>query len=180
MTTPIGGLAWQTPSTPGLPINALANNLIGGYIANPIDAPAYLLIDPTGPASPIANGTTMAIIPGQTFFAIPGSTLPMSVASSIADHQFISVQWIDTGGDVVLDSILTMEELTVTATNTLSNLMHTPNGGQIILVVNGTSFMPVGPSPAFSYTGNVITWLSTIYGLNPGDNVSITYSYNSE
>jgi hypothetical protein len=93
MTTPTAGLANKTPATPGQAINALAANLTGGYILNPATAPGLLYVDPTGPASISANGTTLALPPGQPFYVIPGSTLPVSVASTFPNHQFVSVQW---------------------------------------------------------------------------------------
>jgi hypothetical protein len=94
MATPVAGLASQTSSSPGQPVNALAANLSGGYILNPATAPGMLYIDPTGPASISANGTTLALPPGQPFYIIPGSTLPVSVASTFPNHQFVSVQWV--------------------------------------------------------------------------------------
>jgi hypothetical protein len=94
MATPTAGLANQTSSQPGQPINALAASLSGGYILNPASAPGYLYIDPTGPASITANGTTLALPPGQPFYAIPGSTLPVSVTSTFPNHQFVAVQWV--------------------------------------------------------------------------------------
>jgi hypothetical protein len=92
--TPTPGLASSTPAIPGQPINALAINLTGGYISNPINAPAPLYVDPTGPASTTVNGTSMALAPGSTYYAIPVSTLPVSVASNVPNHNFVSVQWI--------------------------------------------------------------------------------------
>lgn len=93
MSIPTAGLAFITSATPGTPVNALDANIEGGYILNPIDAPGNLYIDPTGPASTTANGTTSALPPGQPFYAISGSTVPVSVASQVANHQFVSVQW---------------------------------------------------------------------------------------
>jgi hypothetical protein len=93
MSIPTAGLAYITPTVPGQPVNALDASLSGGYILNPSDAPGPLYIDPTGPAAVQANGTTSALQPGQTFFAIEGSTLPVSVASLFASHQFVCVQW---------------------------------------------------------------------------------------
>ena len=93
MTTPTPGLAFITPATAGTPINALDTGLGGGYIVNPASSTANLNVDPTGPASLTANGTTLSLPPGQTFFAIPNSTIPVSVVSSIPDHFFVSVQW---------------------------------------------------------------------------------------
>jgi hypothetical protein len=94
MTIPTAGLAFVCSATPGTPVNGLGTNLTGGYILNPISAPGTLYVDPTGPASTSANGTTSGLSPGQSFYAIAGSTVPVSVASSFANHQFVSVQWI--------------------------------------------------------------------------------------
>jgi hypothetical protein len=93
MATPTGGLASQTPATPDSPIFALDINLAGGYINNPLNSGADLYVDPVTDASTSGNGTTMALVPGQTFYAIPSSTLQVSVASRIANHVFVSVQW---------------------------------------------------------------------------------------
>ncbi|HXB11575.1 MAG TPA: hypothetical protein VNZ45_06295 [Bacteroidia bacterium] len=90
---PTAGLANVTPVTPGTPVNALDIALVGGYVFNPLNAPGNLLVDPTGPASTAANGTTMALPPGQPFYAIPDSTMYVSVASTFPSHQFVAVQW---------------------------------------------------------------------------------------
>jgi hypothetical protein len=93
MATPVPGLAWQTPDTAGQPINAIGANMSGGYVSNPPNAPGPLYVDPTGPASNVANGTTIALPPGQPYYVIPQSTLPISVASDFPNHNFVSVQW---------------------------------------------------------------------------------------
>jgi hypothetical protein len=92
MTTPTKGPAFRTGAA-GTPINGLDANLAGGYIVNPLNAGVSLLVDPTGPASTVANGSTLAIPPGQPFYAIAGSTLPVSVVSTLDNHTFVSVQW---------------------------------------------------------------------------------------
>jgi hypothetical protein len=94
MATPTPGLASQCPVTPGQAINALSEGLTGGYVFNPANATSPLYVDPTGPASTSPNGTSMALGPGMPYYAIPGSTLPLSVASNTPNHPFISVQWI--------------------------------------------------------------------------------------
>jgi hypothetical protein len=91
--TPIGGLVFQTPATPGTPIDALPKMLTGGYINNPFTATELLYVDPTKPATIGSNGTSMALRPGQTFYVIPNSTHPVSVASPNANHQFVAVRW---------------------------------------------------------------------------------------
>ena len=92
--TPTPGIAHLTSTIPGQPVDALQANLSGGYIFNPPDAPAALYVDPTGSASTLGNGSSMAIQPGGTYYAIPGSTLPVSVASNVPNQAFVSVQWI--------------------------------------------------------------------------------------
>ena len=85
----------------GNSVQVTEGTAIGGWIINPASAidqgisrPDILYVDPTGPASVSPNGTSMALAPGTPYYAIPGSTLPLSVASNIPNHAFISVQWI--------------------------------------------------------------------------------------
>ena len=76
-------------------------------------------------------------------------------------------------------SSLFMEALAVTAPNTLPPLAKTPDGAFIMLVLNGRTFLPLGASPPFSVAGQVIAWLSTVWGLAPGDEVNVAYSVGS-
>jgi hypothetical protein len=72
-----------------------------------------------------------------------------------------------------------MEMVEVTLPNTLAQLTKTPDGVFIMLVLNGRTFLPLGPLPPFSVAGQVITWLSTVWGLVPGDEVNVAYSVGS-
>lgn len=76
------------------------------------------------------------------------------------------------GGNTFFEDVLT-----VTAINTVSNLTNTPDGNVFILFVEGRPFFATVPSPAFSYAGTAITWLSTIYSLIPGNEVVAVYTY---
>lgn len=77
-----------------------------------------------------------------------------------------------TAGSTAIDA------LTITVANTFPALSHTyNNSGLFQLIVNGQVFVPAGASPAFSVSGTTITWLSTVFGVNPGDNVFAMYSY---
>ena len=101
MSTPVAGLASQTSATAGIPVNAVAANQSGGYIVNPL-LPAdqglasaeVLFVNQVGPSSVQANGTTIALQPGQSYTVIPNTTTPVSVASLSANHQFTAVQWV--------------------------------------------------------------------------------------
>jgi hypothetical protein len=101
MTTPVAGLASQTPATAGQPVNAIDVNQSGGYVVNPaaaadqgLSAPEVLYVNQVGPATLQANGTTIALQPGQSYNVIPSTTTPVSVASVNANHKFTSVQWL--------------------------------------------------------------------------------------
>jgi len=73
MATPNAGSASQTPTSPGVPVNAIAPNQSGGYIVNPLLAidqgltnAEVLYVNQVGPATVNANGTTIALQPGQS------------------------------------------------------------------------------------------------------------------
>jgi len=100
MSTPIAGLNAQTPTSAGVPINAIAANQSGGYIVNPttaadqgIPTAEVLFVNQVGNCTIQANGTTLALQPGQTYTIIPNTTTPVSVASLTPNHKFTSVQW---------------------------------------------------------------------------------------
>ena len=86
-------------------------------------------------------------------------------------------EWIEVDGcgAMPLNLLTNMEQLTVTATNVLAPIMFTPVGGLFQIIVNGQSFTPADGS--FSVSGLVVTWLSTIYAIQPGDDVVAIYSY---
>jgi|SRR5215472_17962954 len=100
MSTPVAGLANQTSSTPGVPINAIGPNQSGGYIVNPLAAvdqglpnAEVLYVSQVGAADTSANNVTVALQPGQSYTVIPNTTTPVSVASGSANHKFTAVQW---------------------------------------------------------------------------------------
>ena len=71
-----------------------------------------------------------------------------------------------------------VDSLTISVANTFPSLSHTYNGsGLFQLIVNGQVFVSAGSSPPFSVSGTTITWLSTIFSVNPGDIVFAMYSY---
>ena len=97
---PIAGLASQTSGTPGIPTNAIAANQQGGYVVNPLTAAdqgiataEVLYVNQVGPSDTQANGTTIALQPGQSYTVIPYTTTTVSVASLTANHKFTAVQW---------------------------------------------------------------------------------------
>jgi hypothetical protein len=76
---------------------------------------------------------------------------------------------------VTLDSTIRTELLTIVTQNVIPNLSLTPDGNMTFLFVNGRAFATV--AGAFSVTGQTITWASTIYSVNPGDEVVACYSF---
>jgi hypothetical protein len=100
MATPAQGLAIQTPTSPGVPVQAIGPNQLGGYIVNPLSAADQgigtaeaLYVNQVGNAITQANGTTIALQPGQSYTVIPSTTTGVSVASLTGSHKFTSVQW---------------------------------------------------------------------------------------
>ena len=101
MSTPVAGLVDTTSASAGVSVNAIAPNQYGGYIVNPYSAAdqglataEVLYVDQVGPSDTQANGTTIALQPGQSYTVIPNTTTPVSVASLSPSHKFTSVQWV--------------------------------------------------------------------------------------
>ena len=99
-TTPISGPATVTSATPGIAVTAIAPNQSGGYIVNPLLAAdqglgtaEVLYVNQVTGAGLSANGTTIALQPGQSYTVIPDTTTPVTVASASASHKFTAVQW---------------------------------------------------------------------------------------
>jgi hypothetical protein len=99
-STPVVGLATQTSGTPGLSVVTISANQSGGYIVNPLlaadqglGAAEVLYVNQVGAAATNANGTTIALQPGQSYTVIPQTTTPVNVASLSANHKFTAVMW---------------------------------------------------------------------------------------
>jgi hypothetical protein len=100
MTTPTQGLATQTPTTAGQSVAAIDANQAGGYITNPIQpsdqglgASEPLYVNQVSTATTQANGTTIALQPGETYSIIPYTQTQVNVASASASHMFTAVSW---------------------------------------------------------------------------------------
>lgn len=100
MATPVQGPNTQTSATAGIPVNAIDQNMSGGYIVNPLLAgdqglasAEVLYVNQVQPASTTANGTTIGLQPGQSYTVIPSTTTPVSVASASPNHKFTAVEW---------------------------------------------------------------------------------------
>jgi hypothetical protein len=99
-STPVVGLATQTGATAGIPVNAISANQTGGYVVNPLlaadqglAAAEVLFVNQVGNAITNANGTTIALQPGQSYTVIPQTTTPVSVCSLSPNHKFTAVMW---------------------------------------------------------------------------------------
>jgi hypothetical protein len=84
------------------------------------------------------------------------------------------------GGGGTTDNNEKVELLTITNPNILSPLSAPVSPLQLLktlLYVNGKLETPLGPTPAFSVTGNIITWnnANTGYDLILSDNVIVRY-----
>jgi D-lyxose ketol-isomerase len=52
-----------------------------------------LYVDQVGPAKTAANGTTLALQPGQSYTVIPNTLTPVTAASNSPSHKFTAVCW---------------------------------------------------------------------------------------
>ena len=100
MAAPVAGANTQTPSTPETSITVIPANQAGGYIVNPLtsedqglDTNEVLYVDQVGPARTAANGTTIALQPGQSYSVIPFTLTPVTASSKSASHKFTAVCW---------------------------------------------------------------------------------------
>lgn len=100
MATPVQGPNAITSTTPGTAVVAIAANQAGGYIVNPTDPvdqgltdPEVLYVNQVSNATLQANGTTIALQPGQSYTVIPNTTTPVTVSAKSASHKFTAVQW---------------------------------------------------------------------------------------
>lgn len=158
-----GGVAFPLPGTPLAipPLNNIAGFLTGeGTVF--INTGVRFFVSAVAPQSANIldqwyNSTTKVIsefvTDGGTTFWMPFNNVP-----TVATETLVS------------------EHLTVSALNTVSPLTHSPDGAVIGLAVNGQMFYPLGLSPPFALSGNNITWLSTQYAINLGDDVEAIYS----
>jgi hypothetical protein len=73
-------------------------------------------------------------------------------------------------------SFVTMEPKNITVVNQIPPLAFVANYTIFLLIINGQTFSLIDTPPAFSVSGSNITWLSTIWSVNPGDNVIAIYS----
>lgn len=71
----------------------------------------------------------------------------------------------------------TSEAVVVTDVNTFAPLANVPVENPITMIINGRGFFPIGPDPAFTVSGNIITWVSTLFSVSPDDEVIVTYYY---
>ena len=72
-------------------------------------------------------------------------------------------------------SAVLMEQLTVSAPNTLSNLSQLPDGALFLLIVNGVTLTPLD---SFTLSGEMIVWGTGPFGVNLGDTVIAVYSHD--
>lgn len=96
---PVAGLTSQV-TTGGTAVTAIPASPNGGFITNPLTAADQglggtepLYINPVTAATLNANGTTIALAPGQTWQIIPGQTTVTSVNATSSGHKFTAVFW---------------------------------------------------------------------------------------
>lgn len=158
----------STPGGASVPLSELDANFT--YIENQI-ATNPGPTGPTGPTGPISTITGPTGYTGPTGWTGPagaGFTGPTGWTGPIGPTG-------PSGGGG--GSSIVMAPLVIFATNTLPALPSSYTPGMFLLIINNQTFCPVGGAPPFSVAGTTITWLSTIWSVNPGDIVVAVYTH---
>ena len=97
--TPAAATA-STITTGGTAVTAVTGPVRGCYITNPTSATdenigtaENLYVNPVTTATTTGNGTTLTLVPGQSFFCIPGQTTSVSAVAATSSHKFTAVVW---------------------------------------------------------------------------------------
>lgn len=90
--TPAAGAATAV-ATANTAVTIVGANAKGGFITNLNSNTASLIVNPVGAALTVPGGANIELKPGQTFTAIPGSTLPVTGNASVSSLVFEVVQW---------------------------------------------------------------------------------------
>lgn len=102
MTTPVTPIAGSASvvTTGGNAVVAVPSGPNGGFITNPyapadqgLGASEVLYVSPVAAPGLVANGTSFALYPGQSWPLIPGQTTPTFVNAASAGHKFSVVYW---------------------------------------------------------------------------------------
>ena len=87
-------------TTGGTAVTSVTGPVRGCYITNPTSATDQniataenLYVNPVTTATTPGNGTTLTLVPGQSFFCIPGQTTNVSVVAATSSHAFTVVKW---------------------------------------------------------------------------------------
>jgi hypothetical protein len=73
--------------------------------------------------------------------------------------------------------LIAMDVLPISTLNTIPPLSFAPDGVVLMLMISGTSFFAVGPEASFTVSGNVLTWMSTLFSIPPGAAVIAVYTH---
>ena len=146
--------------------------------------------DPTQRSSPIPgipgpadwapgqvdNATPISLLPPAPSAPLGTEIIPMVQAGATVQMALSVIKAFVQPPSIVPQSIVTMEQKPITILNQIPPLTKVANGTLFLLIVNGQTFSLIDQTPAFSVSGANVTWLSTIYSVNPGDNVIAMYS----
>ena len=156
-----------------------------GQISFPLSAADLFgnnyLLEPTTALSVTRNGARLSPVDptGGGGYTIDVSSNSVRLAWPAGDGEIVIVDlwWVaEPQPAPVLQNTIGEDVLAVTAPNTLAELTRVPDGRVFILFVVGQPFFAISPTPAFTYSGTEITWISSLYSLVPGDEVVALYT----
>jgi hypothetical protein len=151
-----------------------------GHLLNHMERLTITTVNVLPPLSFTPDGSLlMLVVNGATFtpndgsFTFSGTTITWrSTIYSLNPSDMVVAIYSYSVPSSLLNK---MDLLAVTTTNAFPPLSFTPDGSLLMLIVNGATFTPTDGS--FTFSGTVITWVSTIYSVHPGDTVVAVYSY---
>ena len=133
----------------------------------------YCLLSADGIAWEVGSGT---VTDGAPPTLTRDAVLASSNVGALINLTGVSTVFL-TAPAAVMGPSNVMDALLVTTANTLPPLSKAPAHGKAQLIVNGRTFCPVGAAMPFSVVGNVITWLSPVFSVMPGDEVIAAYNH---
>jgi hypothetical protein len=151
----------------------------GGSIPTPVPATIISALSAANSSASAAAASATASATSATASAASATAALGSATSAAA--AVVSATNAGTAAITALGLLFTVENLTVTATDTIANLANTYSGRFALLIANGVPYLPTPTTPAFTISGASVVWSFANSGVHlaPGNPVSIVYTRSS-
>ena len=163
--------------TGGVVTNTLYYVAIGGQSVFPLGVPDEFnnVATLTLGAHIYRSGNRLVPTDGYTL-DIPNNQVTLTYPAGDGEPVAIELTTVPPA-PVLVDIAIKSEALDITTDNVIPSLVYPPNGVLTTLYVNGLAFFSIGSQAAFTVSGNVLTWTSTVFSLPAGAAVVAVYTY---